>query len=213
MTPGSQPLTIVVTGSCFSGTSVVRANGTPLATTMIDASTLSCELVPQVPQALIPGGICMNVSEPGVPVSNSVALVVGTGNNAGTFRREPFDPSPGDLYSIIMEGGAPFAPFTLLADFGVGSPVPGFPDPISNLVLAVSPFVGSAGPFVVVFDGMGIFGPPSGIAYDGSGSFVIPFIPLPNPPFGVAITLQAVYVDPTSPLGFRLTWARFPEQL
>ena len=77
----------------------------------------------------------------------------------------------------------------------------------------MSPLTGSAGPYLVVFDGLGVTGSPSGASFDASGTFTIPGILLPNPPFGVSATVQAVYLDPSSPVGFRLTWARFPEQL
>jgi hypothetical protein len=112
-----------------------------------------------------------------------------------------------------MEGAPPFATFSLFVDFGTVTPVPAFPDPITDLVLAVSPITGSAGPLLTVFDGLGVFGPATGIAFDGSGTFVIPGIVLPNPPLGLAVTIQAAYLDPTSPIGLRLTWARFPEEI
>jgi hypothetical protein len=155
----------------------------------------------------------MNVQNGIADVSNSVPLVVGSGNNAATIRRQPLAPAPGSVYAILMEGGPPLAPLTLVADLGTVTPVAAFPDPVTNFVLAVSPLTGSAGPYVVVYDGLGLYGPPSGTAFDANGNFVIPGIVLPNPPLGVSASVQALYVDPTSPLGVRLTWARFPEQL
>jgi hypothetical protein len=157
------------------------------------------------------GAICFNVSDPGAATSNSFPLVVGGGNNAGTIRREPLVVPPGHFYSIVIEGGVPFAPVSLFADFGIVIPQAAFPDPVTNFVLALTPLTGSAGPFVVAFDGVGVFGPPQGITFDANGTFVLPGIQLPFPLFGVPVTLQAVYLDPTSPLGFRLTWAKFPE--
>jgi hypothetical protein len=161
----------------------------------------------------MPGGICFNVQNTVADVSKSVALPVGPGSNAGTIRRQPLAPSPGDTYSILVEGCPPFAPFTLMADLGTVTPVPAFPDATTNLVLAVSPFAGSAGPFYVLLDGAAIFGPSDGAAFDANGSFVLPGIGLPNPPIGITATIQIAYYDPTSPIGVRLTWARFPEQL
>ena len=189
------------------------ANGVALGTTFVSPTNLSCVIGPAVPQTQIPGGICVNVQNTIGDVSNSAALVVGSGSNVGTLRRQPLAPSPGDTYAIVMEGAPPFAVFSLFADLGTVNPLPGFPDPVTDLVLAVSPFTGSAGPFLIVFDGLGVFGPPTGISYDGTGTFVIPGIVLPNPPLGLAVTIQAAYLDPTSPIGLRLTWAKFPEQL
>jgi hypothetical protein len=211
--PGFAPIAVSVTGSCFGSSSIVYANGIPLATTFASPTSLSCVLTPAVAQARLPGAICMNVQNTPSDVSNSVPLVVGSGHNAATIRRQPLAPAPGTIYSILIEGGPPLGPLTLAADFGTVTPLAAFPNATANLVLAVSPLAGSPGPFLVVFDGLGVYGPPSGAAFDASGRFVIPGILLPNPPLGVSATIQAVYPDPSSPFGFGLTWARFPEQL
>ena len=213
MAPASPSVTVAVTGSCFVPASVVYANCVALPTTFVDSAHLTCVLGPSIPQTQIPGGLCINVQNTVADVSNSAALIVGSGSNAGTIRRHPLTPAPGEAYSIVMEGAPPFAILSLFVDFGTVTPVTAFPDPITNLVLAVSPITGSAGPLLTVFDGLGVFGPATGIAFDGAGSFVIPGIILPNPPLGLAVTIQAAYLDPTSPIGLRLNWARFPEEI
>jgi hypothetical protein len=215
--PLSSPVTLTVTGSCFVPSSVVHANCVALATTYVNTTTLSCVLGPSIPQTQIAGGICINVQNnvqnSAADVSNTVALVVGSGNNIGTIRRQPLMPLPGSTYAIMVEGGLPFVPFSLFADLGTVTPLSGFPDPVSNFVLAVSPITGSAGPFIPLIDGLGIFGPATGTSLDASGKFVVPGIYLPNPSVGITATIQVAYLDPSSPIGLRLTWARFPEQL
>jgi hypothetical protein len=210
--PLATPTQITVTGACFGPNSVVHANCVPLTTTYVNQTTLNCTLPTSIPQTQIPGALCINVQN-GVVVSNSVALRCGPGNNQGTMRRDPLVPTPGGFYSLLIEGGAPFAPFTLVGDLGTVTPVPGFPDAANDYVLAVTPATGSAGPLVPVLDGLGLFGPAGPFALDGAGKFTIPGIYLPSPPVGITATLQVAYLDPTSPLGVRLTWARFPEQL
>jgi hypothetical protein len=211
--PLASPVMLTVTGSCFLPGSVVHANCVPLATTYVSATSLTCTLPPSIPQTQIPGALCINVQNNLGEVSNGVALPVGSGNNAGTIRRSPLVPVPGGTYSIVLEGGIPGAPLTLLADLGAVTPLVGFPDPVSNFVLALSPLTGSAGPLVPVLDGLGLFGAPGGFAFDAAGRFVLPGIPLPVPPYGITATLQAAYLDPASPIGLRLTWAKYPESL
>jgi hypothetical protein len=208
----STELTILVNGSCFGPGSTVYANGVALPTEAGGPTSLACTLTPDVQQAVLPGGVCFNVASATGDVSGSVALVVESGANAGTIRRHPLAPQPGDSFVWVLEGGLPFAPLTLVADLGVGTPLVGFPDATSNLVLAVSPLTGSAGPLIPLVDGLGLFGAPQGVGYDANGTFVFPPITLPDPPFGITATLQAAYFDPSSPVGIRLTWARFPER-
>ena len=166
-----------------------------------------------IPQTQIAGALCMNVENNASEVSNSVPLVVGAGANAGTIRRHPLVPTPGGTYSIVIEGGIPNAPFSLFGDLGTVTPVAAWPHVFANFVLALSPITGSGGPLITVFDGLGVFGPPGPFVLDAAGNFAITGITLPQPALGITATLQAAYLDPASPIGLRLTWARFPEQL
>ena len=144
---------------------------------------------------------------------DSVALPVGgSWSNQGTIRRAPMDVGPGQPYSMVMEGGSPFAPVTVLADLGVVNPVAPFPTGAENLVISLSPFAGSAGPLIPVFDGLGLFGPAIPFAYDANGKIVVPGFVLPPVPLGISATLQAVYFDPGNPTVLKLTWARTPDQ-
>jgi hypothetical protein len=211
MTEGAPDVTVDVGGSCFLPTSVVYANGAALPTTFLSPSALSCALPASIAQCRIFGALCINVQNTPDDVSNSVALPVGSGTNQGTIRRHPLAPAPGETFFLVIEGGPPFAVFSLLADLGNVTPVPAFPDPVSDMVLAVTFLTGSAGPFIPVLDGLGLFGPGLGVALDGNGSFSFGPIVLPDPGLGIVATLQAVCFDPSSPIGLRLTWARVPE--
>jgi Subtilase family len=211
--PLATPVVLTVTGSCFLPNSVVHANCVPLTTTYVNATTLTCTLPASVPQTQIAGALCINVENNASEVSNSVALVVGAGGNAGTIRRHPLVPTPGGTYAILIEGGVPNAPFSLFGDLGTVAPVSAWPHVFANFVLSISPLTGSAGPLVTVFDGLGVFGPPGPFVLDAAGNFAIYGITLPQPAIGITATLQAAYVDPTSTIGLRLTWARFPETL
>ena len=66
---------------------------------------------------------------------------------------------------------------------------------------------------IVPFDGIGVFGPGTGMTLDANGSFIIPGLGLPAVPIGINATIQVAYLDPTSPIGIRVTWARFPESI
>jgi beta-lactamase superfamily II metal-dependent hydrolase len=202
-----------VNGTCFREGSTVFADGFALPTVVAGATLATANLSTEVPQTVRPGGVCVNVQSPTGDVSNSAALVVDGGQNAGTIRRQPLAPQPGTPFVWVLEGGPPLAPVTLVADLGAALPFAPFPDAANNLVLAVSPVTGSAGPLIVLVDGMGLFGPPQGAAYDANGKFVCPLVLyLPDPPLGINATLQAAYPDPSIPLGIRLTWARYPER-
>lgn len=80
-------------------------------------------------------------------------------------------------------------------------------------MLAVTPYAGSTGLLVPLVDGFGLFSPATGATLDAFGGYLIPGLVVPNPPFGIDITVQGVYLDPAALLGFRLTWARYPERL
>jgi hypothetical protein len=212
-TPTSPAIALTLTGSCFTPTSLVVANETALATTFVSSTTLTALLPPTIPQTQLRGGIAINVQNAVADVSNTLALVVGGGSNQGTIRRQPLMPNPGDLFQVKMEGGTPFMPLTALLDFGTVTPFYPFLDPAQDLVLSVTSLTGSAGPLFPLFDGIGLFLPPDGTAYDATGTFTTPAFALPLPLFGVTFTVQGLYLDLAAPNGFRLTWAKFPETI
>lgn len=211
-TLGSPALTLTITGADFLPGAGVYANGVPLAT-VSGGTTLTASLPSSIPQAREPGGIAINVANGTFAVSNTRALVVGGGSNAGTIRRHPLDPAPGQAYAAVLEGGTPNAVFSLYVDLGTQPPVTAFPDPAADLVLAVTPYAGSPGPMIPLVEGLGIFGPATLTALLPDGSFNLPGFVVPATPFGIDLTLQAVYLDPSALYGFRLTWARRPDQL
>jgi hypothetical protein len=211
LAPGSPPVSVTVAGSCFTPTSQVVAHGFALATTYVSPTTLLFDLPSTIPQTQVRGAVVVNVQNGPTSISNTEVVVFGGGSNKGTMHREPLVTNPGDFFEVVMEDCEPFSPFTVILDFGVGTPVYPFLDATQNLVLAVSPATGSAGPMLPIFDGLGFFGPPDGSAFDANGGFrTIPF-QLPNPALGVVFTTQAVYLDAAAPNGFRLTWARWPD--
>ncbi len=210
-------LTIDAAGSSFSATSFVVADGTPLSTTFVDPSRLTCTLGPGVPATLRPGGIALSVQNGAatpLAVSSAWALTVGTATaNRGTIRLTPLVPAPGETFGIALENCIDGL-FSLYADAGNYPPLAPFPDATTNMVLSVGPLVGTGAPFIPLVEGFGFFGPPSGATLTNGGEFILPPIfTRPNPPIGLDVTLQGVFLDPTSPLGVRLTWARFPLSL
>lgn len=209
--PGAPPMTLTVQGSNFlPGTSRVSANGTMLIPSTSSPTQLVVSVDPAiVTQASRAGGIAINVENAPPCVSNTEVLVVGAGSNIGTIRRHPLDPQPGQAYSGLIEGGHASAIVTLVLDLDNAPPIVPWPNAQVNLVLSVA----QAGTFLALVDGFGLFGPPTGASLDGNGNLTIPGFVLPSTPFGIDLTLQAVYLDPTAPLGFTLTWARFPDRL
>ncbi len=212
-TLASPPVTLTITGADFLPWAVVYANGVPLSTIVL-GSTLTANLPASILQAREPGGITINVSNGPLAVSNSRALVVGDGgNNSGTIRRHPLAPAPLQPYAALLEGGVPGAVFSLYVDLGAQPPVTAFPDANANLVLAVTPFAGSPGPLIPLIEGLGVFGSPTFTTLLADGSFALPGFVVPATQFGIDLTIQAAYLDASAPYGFRLTWARRPDQL
>jgi hypothetical protein len=91
--------------------------------------------------------------------------------------------------------------------------VTAFPSAAGNFVLAVGPYAGSPGPFIPIIEGIGLHGPPSGATLDANGGFAIPGFVAPDPALGLSLTVQGLYLDAAAPLGFRMTWARWPDRL
>lgn len=212
MNPASPPLVVTITGSNFLPGTVAYANSHPLPTIYVNPTTLTCQVGPTVPQALLPGGIAIAVENSLMGWSNARALRVGNGANVGTMVRHPLNPPPGSPYSAFLAGGYPSAPYSIIVDATNPAPVQPFPSPTENYVLSVRPFaVGD--PTWFVFDGIGIYGPPIGLAFSANGTANLPGFVAPNPPAGVDITVQSVFLDPTAPWGYRLMWARWPDSL
>ncbi len=120
---------------------------------------------------------------------------------------------------MALEGGTPGAPVTLVVDVTSPAPVTQFPNATANMVVALST-IGSS----VVFDGIGMLGAPTpgfNLAPNPSttpptagtplpGSLTLPTMVTGPTPAGINLTLQAFYLDPSSPIGIRLTWPRYP---
>lgn len=213
MTLASPPVPLTITGGNFLPTTVVYANSSPLPTVYGGPGSLTALLGPSVAQTLEIGGIAIAVENGHVAWSNARGLRVGVGSNQGTVVRHPLNPLPGEAYAAFLEGGYPLAPFTLVVDLTHPAPVHPFPDPTGDFVLSVRPFAPPGDPTWLAFDGIGIYGPSIGLAFDATGQANFPGFVAPNPPLGVDLTVQSVYLDPTAIYGFRLGWARWPDSL
>lgn len=212
--PSSPAVALTLSGTGFLPSSVVWANGVALTTTYGGPNALSASLPASVPQTQGQGGVSVTVRNGGTTLSNTRALVVGSSANAGTTITDPPSATPpyGGTFALVLEGGAPFMPFTLLSDLAATPTVAPFPSAAENQALDVgSPSM------AVLLDGLGLFGPPLGVAFGGptgstppGGAFTLPGIAAPAAPSGVELALQFLYVDPTSPFGWRLGWAAQP---
>lgn len=205
-------LPIRVFGGNFLPGTVLHLNGAPRLTTPVSSTELQCFLF-GVPQANIPGGIAVTAVNFGTVASNTVALPVFGGSNRGTILRNPLQPAPGSAFGYRVEGGVPGQPLSLLISAGETQPLTGWPLPVFDFVLGID-----LATMVPVADGMGLFGPPTGAAFTlvpgataPSGVFEIGGFVLPLVPMGIDLSLQGIHLDPSSPVGFRLTWARYPD--
>ena len=214
MAPAAAPLTVTMTGQRFLPTSVVWANGVALPTTYGGSTSLTATLAASVPGTQVPGGVALTVQNGGTALSNTKALVVGGVGNLGTQITDPPSSTPnyGGVFSLILEGGAPNQPFTLLLDVAATPTITGFPTLTENFALEIS------SPLLApIFDGLGLFGPPGGYAFGPAtgatapgGTFVLNGLPAPIAPSGASYALQTLYADPTSPVGWRLNFAAEP---
>lgn len=214
MGPAAPPLAVTVTGLRFLPTSVVWANGVALPTTFLSSTSLSATLSPTVPGTQAPGGVALTVQNGGTALSNTAAIVVGGVGNKGTQITDPPSsvPTYGGVYSLILEGGAPNQPFTLLLDAAAAPTITNFPTPAENFALEIS-----SPSLLPIFDGLGLFGPPAGYAFGPAtgatapgGTFVLNGLPAPAAPSAAFYALQTIYADPTSPVGWRLNFAAEP---
>ncbi len=217
-TPASVSTIVTVTGSGFVPASQIYADGVPLVMTSLTASQIVCVL-PTLPQTQVPGGIAFAVENFGTVDSNAKALVVGDGHNQGTIGHWPLlDPLvPGNPFALVIDGGTPNAPLLLSIDTSMPAPITNWPNAAGGMVLSLG-MPGAPG-YTPVLDGIGLFGPAvPGVAFSAAqpgntapgGRFVLPGIVAPSPSPSLSFTMQAAYPDPASPVGFRLTFARWP---
>jgi hypothetical protein len=207
---GTGALPLSVSGTNFLTGSVLYADGLALATSYVSSTILMATVPDTLVQAGWDGGIAINVANTSLAVSNTMALQVGGGANAATIRTQPLDPAPGTAYAVKLEGGYAGAPFTLFVDFGTPTPVAHWPTAAADLVVGVGLWAGSSGPLIPLLDGLGFSGAPGPFALGAGGSFDLGGLVQPNPPLGVTLALQAVYIDPGSPIGLNMTWTRNP---
>jgi hypothetical protein len=137
-------------------------------------------LAPTTPGIQAEGAVAINVVA-GNAMSNTVAIEIGPAANFGTVTLDPPQPTPGSAVRIEVEAGTPGAPMTLVVIFGA-------PD---GTTLGTNPL--PPGPTYSV--------PVPGMAWLGG-------LTMPSPALGVQVTLQGVYLDGGSALGFNLTWPR-----
>ena len=218
---GSPGVTIDLVCTNVATHSTIYADGVALPTTLIGASTLRT-VIPVTFGALArEGGIAINVQNTPIAVSPTRALRIGSSANAGVVTHYPLTEPipPNSPFTVALEGGTPGAPVTLVVDVTSPAPVTLFPNATANMVVALST-IGSS----VVFDGIGMLGaptpgfnlapnpsttpPPAGTPLPGS--LTLPTMVTGPTPAGINLTLQAFYLDPSSPIGIRLTWPRYP---
>lgn len=214
MTPASPPVAMTIIGSGFHAGTVGYADGYALPTTFINPSTLAVVINPSVLGTQRDGALAIAVENTHVTWSNSVPCEVGPSrNNQGTGVRHPLAPFPGEAYVAHFENGMPNMPLLMLLDLTNPTPVAPWPSPASNFVLSVRDTNPGTGDWIAIVDGIGVFGPPSGAAYDANGEFTIGGFTLPTTPWGIQLTVQGAFIDPTAPQGFTVTWPRFPDEL
>jgi len=191
---------------------VAYADDDILATVFISPTQLQCLVPDTLPGVQQRGGIAIAVENAHTVPSNPLACSVGgPAANAAVGVRYPLAPLPGESYFAHFEGGVPLMPFLCVID--TSNPVPLYPWPnaAGDFVLSVQP---TPGPNIVTLvDGIGVFAPPSGAALDANGHFNIGPWALPNPPLGAQITVQGAFINPAAPLGYTVTWPKFPDEL
>lgn len=207
MSAGSPASVIQVNGFDFAPGCVVYGDGRALPTTRISANLVQCTLDPSVPGTRFPGAVALTVENFGFVPSNTLPLRFGTGINRGTIVRIPLDPDPGQAYAVRLEQGNPGSPLTLALSVGAPSIVEDWPSLAAPMVLSLN-----VGGLIPLLDGLGVFGTPDGAAF-ATSTLDLPGFIAPSPALGLDLTVQGAYVDPSSPLGFRLTWARYPDRL
>jgi hypothetical protein len=193
---------------------VVYANSDPLPTVFVNSTTLQAALPPSVLQTQTRGGIAITVQNVTFSISNTRVVVVGgAGNNQGTLIRFPLNPAPGQNYSAVFAGGAPGGLLTAIIDATNPAPIYPWPSAAENFVLSVRPLPPGSPGWLPLVDGIGLYGPAQGVTFNGAGRLVLPGFVRPNPAIGIDLTVQGVFLDGASPVGYRLMWARYPDEL
>ena len=211
LSQASPPSTIQIQGQDFAIGCQVFADGRLIPSVRQSAVLIHATVDASIPGTLIPGAVAITVRNFSATLSNSQALRFGAGVNQGTIIRVPLAPAPGDAYGVRLEGGVPMSPTTLCLSVGAPHVLTPWPSAVAPMVLSLN-----LGGIVPLFDGMGVFGAPDGFAFPGTGvpgRLDIPGFVAPNPALGIDLTVQGAYLDPSSPVGFRLNWARYPDSL
>ncbi len=207
MAPSAGPVTIGLYGSYFRPFTQVFANGVPVPVTYIDENNIDVTVDPaQITQLTKTGAVAFFAQHGEAAVSNGYPLVIDGGSNMGMIRTHPLAPAPGAMFVSWAEFPVGNSPLTMIIDTGTPTPVGGFPDPGTNWVIGVTEVAGSSSWFPL-FDGIGMFGTPDGAQSDGGGVFQSPQIQMPNPPLGITVNVQVIYLDANQPLGVNVTWA------
>jgi hypothetical protein len=220
----SPPVTLTVTGvqaAPFVIGDQIHFDGVPRATAFVNTTTLTCTVDGTVPGALHVGGFAVTVTRQGSAapvVSNAVGVTVGSGgtpDNAGTVTLVPVPPSPGVPFNVRVEIPVGVSAVTLLAQ--APAPAPILVSFGSGFDLVIGPGLGAP---IVLADGLGIFGPPTGAASvpqdlsffnvtTGQGVFSVSNLFAP-PTLGITVSLVAVYSHPLSPIGLGTTHVSGP---
>jgi hypothetical protein len=206
------PTLLTLTGANFVPGCAVYIDGIALPTTYVSEIQLEATWDPNLFTSVQQmGGLGVNVANTLTAVSNPQWISVGGGENRGAVRLEPLDTSPGAPFRLYFEEyeGLFGQPVSLIVDLGSPVPVGSWPDATANMVLGV--LAGSSGPLLSLRDGLGLLGVPDGSALSSltyGGWVESPPLLMPPTPLGVAAYVQAAYLDPSSPVGFRLSWTR-----
>ena len=220
LTSGAPPVQFTLTGLFPQPVSLVRANGVALPSTWVNAATMTCSVDASFAPALALGGFALTVEQQlvglGPTCSNAVAVAVAVGSagspdNAGSVTVVPRPAAPNEEFFLRVETPVVGQPTTIVADFTQTTSIPLSFAPGFDVVAGV--FFGTPFPLV---DGLGLFGPPSasvlradnmtGQGVPGPrGVFDLRGLVAPPVPFGISFQLQAIYLDPSQPLGFNVT--------
>jgi hypothetical protein len=175
--------TLTVTGANFLSTSVVYADSSPLPTTFVSSSQLTAVVDFTVEGATRRGGTSIAVQNGAPAPSNAKGVAVGgMASNRGTLVRHPLNPSPGEAYSGVLEGGTPLSPLTLISDASNPTPIFPVPNATGDFGLSVRPYNPGTPGWAVLTDSLGLFGSPSGPTLDANGRLELPGFVRPAPP-------------------------------
>jgi len=212
MNPASPPHPVTIFGANFHPGTVAYADEFPLSTTFISSTELQCQIPGTHPGVQQRGGVAIAVENAHTVPSNPKAHSVGgPASNLGIGIRHPLGPLPGETYIAHFENGMPNMPFLCVVDVSNPTPIYPWPNPTGDFVLSVLPY--PAPSIIPLVDGIGTFAPPSGATMDPNGHFDLGPFTLPNPPLGIQITVQGAFINPLAPLGYSVTWGKFPDRL